>query len=135
MVEEHAIGIVAKHRIGQGGVQIGAMNLMIVGAKSLEIIGSVGPGLDDFAGLEMPDQVGLGRPGLFRNLRPTPRKLSACIALGVIVTPAPISRSSRACSNTQTRKPKCWSASAALNPPMPPPTMDMRETFKRPTQG
>src|ERR1700741_4672620 len=52
---------------------------------------------------------------------PTPKKSSACIAFGVMVTPAPTSRSSVACSNTTTGIPKCCNVSAAGRPPTPPP--------------
>jgi hypothetical protein len=37
MVEERAIGIVSKYGIGQRGVKVGAMNLMIGSAKSFDI--------------------------------------------------------------------------------------------------
>src|SRR5262249_3712834 len=40
MVEERAIGIVSKYGMGQRGVKVGAMNLMIGSAKSLDIISS-----------------------------------------------------------------------------------------------
>jgi hypothetical protein len=66
MVEEHTVWIVLKHRIGQCGVKIGAMNLMISRAESLDVIVSAGPYLYDFAGLEMAYEVRLGWPGFLR---------------------------------------------------------------------
>src|SRR5580658_9942164 len=56
--------------------------------------------------------------------RPSAR--NALTALGVRLTPAPISLSTDACSQTMTSAPRRSSASAAAKPPMPPPTMAMR---------
>jgi hypothetical protein len=67
MVEEHAIGIVSKYGIGQRGVKIGAMNLMIGSAESLDVISSVRPDFYYLACSEMAYQVGLGGPGFFRD--------------------------------------------------------------------
>src|SRR6266850_7528074 len=47
-------------------------------------------------------------------------------AFGWIETPAPISRITSACSNTVTSRPRARSASAAVRPPIPPPTIAMR---------
>src|ERR1700716_1197470 len=47
-------------------------------------------------------------------------------AFGWIETPAPISLSTSACSNTVASRPRARSASAAVRPPMPPPTIAMR---------
>ena len=65
MVEEHAIGIVSSYGIGQRGVKIGAMNLMIGSTEPLDIITSVRPDFYYLAGLEMAYQVRLGGPGFF----------------------------------------------------------------------
>jgi len=53
MVEEHAIGIVSNYCIGQCGVKIGAMNLMIGGTEPLNIVSSVRPDFYYLASLEM----------------------------------------------------------------------------------
>jgi hypothetical protein len=47
-------------------------------------------------------------------------------AFGWIETPAPISLRTSACSNTVTSRPRARSASAAVRPPIPPPTIAMR---------
>ena len=47
------------------------------------------------------------------------------VPLGLICTPAPTSRKSRACSYSATSKPRCCSASAATSPPMPAPAIRM----------
>jgi hypothetical protein len=67
MVEENAIGIVLKYGIGQRGVKIGAMNLMIGSAESLDIISSVCSDSYYLACLEMAYHGRLGRPGFFRD--------------------------------------------------------------------
>ena len=43
------------------------------------------------------------------------------MAFGVMVTPAPISLSARACSKTRTGTPKCCRDRAAVRPPIPAP--------------
>jgi hypothetical protein len=67
MVEEHAIGIVSNYGIGQHGVKIGAMNLMIGSTEPLDIVSSVRPDFYYLPGLEMAYQVRLGGPGLLRD--------------------------------------------------------------------
>ena len=67
MFEKHTIRIVSTDGISQGGVKIGAMNLMIVGAKSLDIIVSVCPDFDDIASLKMTYQVRFSGPGFIRH--------------------------------------------------------------------
>src|SRR6266850_8139238 len=47
-------------------------------------------------------------------------------AFGWIETPAPISLTTSACSNTVTSRPRARSASAVVRPPLPPPTIAMR---------
>src|ERR1700687_1922894 len=47
-------------------------------------------------------------------------------AFGWIETPAPISLRTSACSNTVASRPLARSASAAVRPPIPPPTIAMR---------
>jgi len=47
-------------------------------------------------------------------------------AFGWIETPAPISLRISACSNTVASRPLARSASAAVRPPIPPPTIAMR---------
>src|ERR1700730_2006074 len=47
-------------------------------------------------------------------------------AFGWIETPAPISLRTSACSNTVALRPLARSASAAVRPPIPPPTIAMR---------
>ena len=44
----------------------------------------------------------------------------------IVLSPAPISLTTSACSNTLASIPRARSASAALNPPIPPPTIAMR---------
>src|SRR5271168_331827 len=53
-------------------------------------------------------------------------RLSNRAAFGWIETPAPISLRASACSNTATSRPRARSASAAVKPPIPPPTIAMR---------
>jgi hypothetical protein len=65
MVEEHAIMIVSKYCIGQRGVKVGAMDLMIGSAESLDIISSACPDFYYLACLEMAYQVRFGGPGFF----------------------------------------------------------------------
>jgi hypothetical protein len=67
MVEEHAIGIVSEYGLGQRGVKVGAMNLMIGSAESLDMISSVRPDFYYLACLEMAYQVSLGGPGFLRD--------------------------------------------------------------------
>ena len=57
MVEVHAVWLVPEYGIGQRGLKIGAMNLMIIRTKSFDIVGSVCPGFYDHTGLEMAYQV------------------------------------------------------------------------------
>src|SRR6267142_1867140 len=47
-------------------------------------------------------------------------------AFGWIETPAPISLTTSACSNTVASRPRARSASAAVRPPIPPPIIAMR---------
>src|SRR5580692_11075665 len=68
MAEQHASGIVAQDCRGESGVKIGAMNLMIGGTESFDIIGAGCPDFDHLAGLKMPYRVGLGGAGLLRDL-------------------------------------------------------------------
>ena len=41
MIEEHTIRIVSKYRLGEGSVKVAAVNLVIVGAKPLDIVVSI----------------------------------------------------------------------------------------------
>jgi hypothetical protein len=61
-------GVVSKYGGGQCGVKIGAMDLMIGSAESLDIISSVRPDFYDLACLEMAYKVGLGGPSFVRHL-------------------------------------------------------------------
>src|SRR5260221_2939304 len=67
----------------------------------------------------------IGEP-IFRSWSSRPTRLSNRAAFGWIETPAPISLRTSACSNTATSRPRARSASAAVRPPMPPPTIAMR---------
>src|SRR5277367_6724530 len=56
-------------------------------------------------------------------LSPRPIAWSALLALGLVLTPAPISPRWGAASNTSAAMPKAASACAAASPASPPPTM------------
>ena len=68
MVEVHAVWLVPEYGIGQRGLKIGAMNLMIIRTKSFDIVGSVCPGFYDHTGLEMAYQVADALPGAYVGL-------------------------------------------------------------------
>ena len=63
------------HDIGQGGVKIGAMNLMIIGTESFDIVVPARPDLDDIAGLKMAYQVRFSGTGLVRHPFPNAKKV------------------------------------------------------------
>src|SRR5215831_9596253 len=75
MFEKHTIGIVAMHDFGQGGVKIGAMNLMIIGTESFDIVVPARSNLDDIAGLKMAYQIRFGGTGLIRHPFPNAKKV------------------------------------------------------------
>src|SRR5580658_6976650 len=56
-------------------------------------------------------------------LSPRPIAMSALLALGLVLTPAPISPSCGAASNTSADMPKAASACAVASPASPPPTI------------
>ena len=65
MIEERAIRIVSKYGISDRGVKIGAVNLMIGSAESLDIISSTRPDFYYLACLEVAYQVRFGGSGFF----------------------------------------------------------------------
>src|SRR5690554_2507734 len=64
-----------------------------------------------------------------RTRRASPREASASMALACMVMPAPRARSSGARSKTRTAKPACRRACAAVNPPIPAPTIAISFMF------
>jgi len=66
----------------------------------------------------------IGEP-IFRSWPSRPTRFSNRAAFGWIETPAPISLRTSACSNTVTSRHLARSASAAVRPPIPPPTIAM----------
>ena len=63
MPEDHAIGIVLPHRVGQGGVKVDPVDLMVGGAEALAIVGAGGPEFQYLAGFEMAGGQRLARAG------------------------------------------------------------------------